>query len=698
MSVEKQIILDGLSADERAETEKEINVLRTFKHPYICAYRDHYFDDEGCHIIMEFADGGTIADRLKNPDENAATTTRGVPQALALDWFTQTCLAMRYVHDRKILHRDLKSANIFLLGDTVKIGDFGLARVMSSKTAMAETVLGTPYYMSPELCKGERYDHKSDVWALGCILYEMCTGLPPFQANNFGALVLKIITGRFTPLDEDKFSPQVARIVSSMLMLDPADRPPLHEILAEPLLAEHVAKWTPTGEAAGVSRHIKDKAAGLAVAIPAPVDAGDDDAQDNADAPKSAADRLRESDGPLTPSGRQSPGVLSNSTAQHNHGGVLPGVYYFGTGGQRPHLVEALLGINADIVDVAVGGRDVRPFFVALTADGDMYAWGAGGDGQLGLGTSQDLKTPRLISELGHVRCISAGTDHVLACTQDGLTFAWGACEEGQLGLGSEEDFAVPTLVTALSDVFVKQVAAGHEFSLALTDTGDVYAWGSGAEGQLGLGADEIDSQNTPVLVPKLAGKKAVHIAAGASHAAAALENGSCYCWGTADYGRLGQGNAKDHYQPKRVNGLMGKRIVQVECGEHHTIARDERGIVYTFGDNSLGQFGNPERKGGSTEPTPYQVRALMGKQVVQIAAGETHSCALVENGQLFTWGENSFFRLGHSRSGTRGGTPGASERVAKPTLVDTLHEQKVLSVTAWAHVTSVLVAKKDQM
>jgi NIMA (never in mitosis gene a)-related kinase 1/4/5 len=103
-------------------------------------------------------------------------------------------LALEYVHGRKVLHRDLKTQNIFLTGNnTVKLGDFGISKVLENTNRAAMTVVGTPYYMSPEVCQNSPYSYKSDVWALGCVLYELCTLKHAFSADNLLGLVYKIV-------------------------------------------------------------------------------------------------------------------------------------------------------------------------------------------------------------------------------------------------------------------------------------------------------------------------------------------------------------------------------------------------------------------------------------------------------------------------------------------------------------------------
>jgi NIMA (never in mitosis gene a)-related kinase 1/4/5 len=108
---------------------------------------------------------------------------------------------LNYLHVNKILHRDIKSYNIFLTDDdNVRIGDLGVAKIISDTSNFAHTIVGTPYYLSPELCEERPYNQKSDVWALGCVLYEMCCLRHPFEATSQAALALKIIKGKYKPI------------------------------------------------------------------------------------------------------------------------------------------------------------------------------------------------------------------------------------------------------------------------------------------------------------------------------------------------------------------------------------------------------------------------------------------------------------------------------------------------------------------
>jgi len=100
-------------------------------------------------------------------------------------FFIEMCLGLHYLHSFKILHRDIKTINMFLgRGNQIKIGDLGVAKLLSQTNNMAHTIVGTPYYLSPELCEEKPYNHKSDIWSLGCVLYELCSFRHPFEANN----------------------------------------------------------------------------------------------------------------------------------------------------------------------------------------------------------------------------------------------------------------------------------------------------------------------------------------------------------------------------------------------------------------------------------------------------------------------------------------------------------------------------------
>ena len=177
--------------------QSELDILKSLKHPGIIAYIDWFTQNQGIlAIVMEYAPGGTLANAIAAH----ATTRTHFETHTVFRWLQELTSALQHVHSRRILHRDIKTANVFLTGGEkqhVKLGDFGVSRALSTETNLAETMCGTPYYLSPELIKGTPYAQPSDVWALGVVLFELLCLKRPFDAPNgaLGALVMCISSG-----------------------------------------------------------------------------------------------------------------------------------------------------------------------------------------------------------------------------------------------------------------------------------------------------------------------------------------------------------------------------------------------------------------------------------------------------------------------------------------------------------------------
>uniref|UniRef100_A0A4W3JHJ4 non-specific serine/threonine protein kinase n=1 Tax=Callorhinchus milii TaxID=7868 RepID=A0A4W3JHJ4_CALMI len=232
----KEINILRMSNKEREESRREVAVLANMKHPNIVQYRES-FEESGClYIVMDYCEGGDLFKRIN--------TQKGVlfSEDQIMDWFVQICMALKHVHDRKILHRDIKSQNIFLTKDgTVQLGDFGIARVLNSTVELARTCIGTPYYLSPEICENKPYNNKSDIWALGCVLYEMCTLKHAFEAGNMKNLVLKIIRGSYPPVSLH-YSYDLRSLISWLFKRNPRDRPSVNSLLQKPFLSKRVER------------------------------------------------------------------------------------------------------------------------------------------------------------------------------------------------------------------------------------------------------------------------------------------------------------------------------------------------------------------------------------------------------------------------------------------------------------------------
>ncbi|XP_054590851.2 serine/threonine-protein kinase Nek1 isoform X1 [Nothobranchius furzeri] len=233
----KEIGISGMSSKERQESRREVAVLANMSHPNIVQYKES-FEEGGClYIVMDYCEGGDLFRKINSQ--------KGVlfSEEQILDWFVQICLALKHVHDRKILHRDIKSQNIFLTKDgTVQLGDFGIARVLNSTVDLARTCIGTPYYLSPEICENKPYNNKSDIWALGCVLYEMCTLKHAFEAGNMKNLVLKIIRGSFPPVSVH-YSQELRSLLAQLFKRNPRERPSVSSVLDKPFLFCRIEKF-----------------------------------------------------------------------------------------------------------------------------------------------------------------------------------------------------------------------------------------------------------------------------------------------------------------------------------------------------------------------------------------------------------------------------------------------------------------------
>ncbi|XP_059958660.1 serine/threonine-protein kinase Nek1 isoform X1 [Mesoplodon densirostris] len=233
----KEINISSMSSKEREESRREVAVLANMKHPNIVQYRDSFEENGSLYIVMDYCEGGDLFKRIN--------AQKGVlfQEDQILDWFVQICLALKHVHDRKILHRDIKSQNIFLTKDgTIQLGDFGIARVLNSTVELVRTCIGTPYYLSPEICENKPYNNKSDIWALGCVLYEMCTLKHAFEAGNMKNLVLKIISGSFPPVSLH-YSYDLRSLLSQLFKRNPRDRPSVNSILEKGFIAKRIEKF-----------------------------------------------------------------------------------------------------------------------------------------------------------------------------------------------------------------------------------------------------------------------------------------------------------------------------------------------------------------------------------------------------------------------------------------------------------------------
>ncbi|KAM8995181.1 serine/threonine-protein kinase Nek4 isoform 2-T2 [Ara ararauna] len=232
----KRLNLKNASNRERKAAEQEAQLLSQLKHPNIVTYRESWQGEDGLlYIVMGFCEGGDLYHKLKEQKGQL------LPESQVVEWFVQIAMALQYLHEKHILHRDLKTQNVFLTRtNIIKVGDLGIARVLENQYDMASTLIGTPYYMSPELFSNKPYNYKSDVWALGCCVYEMATLKHAFNAKDMNSLVYRIIEGKLPPMPKD-YSPELVEIIRTMLSKRPEERPSVKNILRQPYIKHQIS-------------------------------------------------------------------------------------------------------------------------------------------------------------------------------------------------------------------------------------------------------------------------------------------------------------------------------------------------------------------------------------------------------------------------------------------------------------------------
>lgn len=240
----KKVKMVKLSEREKQNALNEVRILASINHSNIIGYKEAFFEDSTSSlcIIMEYADGG---DMMKLINTHKKKGTRFSEKEVWY-YFIQIVRGMKALHDLKILHRDIKCANIFLTKDgTVKLGDLNVSKV--AKKGLLHTQTGTPYYASPEVWKDRPYDNRSDIWSLGCVLYEMMMLNPPFRAANMNGLYQKVMRGLYDPI-HSSYSKDLQFMVRNCLQVQPTSRPTTDKLLAMPIITTHMSETLESAE------------------------------------------------------------------------------------------------------------------------------------------------------------------------------------------------------------------------------------------------------------------------------------------------------------------------------------------------------------------------------------------------------------------------------------------------------------------
>ncbi|XP_044114855.1 secretion-regulating guanine nucleotide exchange factor isoform X3 [Neovison vison] len=297
--------------------------------------------------------------------------------------------------------------------------------------------------------------------------------------------------------------------------------------------------------------------------------------------------------------------------------------------------------------------REPSASAAAPAAAAAFFSWGANSYGQLGLGHKEDVLLPQQLSDFYKPECIrriTGGGGHSAVVTDDGGLFVCGLNKDGQLGLGHTEDILYFTACRSLLGCPILQVACGWDFTIILTESGQVLSCGSNSFGQLGVphGARRC-------VVPQaieLLREKVVCIAAGLRHALAATANGVVFQWGTglASSGRrLCPGQTLPPFltarEPSRVTGLENSKVTCVLAGSDHSASLTDAGELYVWGSNKHGQLASL----AAFLPMPQKIEAhcFQNEKVTSVWSGWTHLVAQTETGKVFTWGRADYGQLG---------------------------------------------------
>ncbi|XP_076788262.1 putative E3 ubiquitin-protein ligase HERC6 isoform X2 [Arvicanthis niloticus] len=350
--------------------------------------------------------------------------------------------------------------------------------------------------------------------------------------------------------------------------------------------------------------------------------------------------------------------------------------FRWAAGSQQPRHLEAGTGLK--LLQAASGERHS----LLLFSDHRVYSCGDNSWGQLGQRRQQRTKRPELIQALNTlpIDLVSCGKEHSVAVCHKGKVFAWGAGSEGQLGTGEFKEISfMPTKINALNDIKIIQVSCGHYHSLALSEDGHVFSWGSNSQGQLGLGKN-FCSQAIPQKVKSLEGIPLAQVAAGGTHSFALSLTGTSFGWGSNRSGQLAlSGNTikEQIYKPHSIGALKNLSVVYISCGYEHTAVLTEDGQVFTFGGNSSGKL--QHRSGRSS---PQLIKGIDGC-VSQIECGSYHTIAYIcTTGQVVSLGRGS----SHSNNPTHQEAPAENSDITCLLSAEDLVDIEVKDIFAGAH------------
>ncbi|EAR94919.1 Serine/Threonine kinase domain protein (macronuclear) [Tetrahymena thermophila SB210] len=233
----KKVKMMSLSTKEKENALNEVRILASIKSDNIISYKEAFYDEKSSTlcIIMEFATKGDVLQQISEKKKKHSYFEENLIWKYAADML----LGLKSLHDMKILHRDLKGANVFIAEDgSLKLGDLNVSKVQKRDFAYTQT--GTPYYTSPEVWQNRPYDSKCDVWSLGCVLYEIVTLEPPFKGTSMEDLYKRVLRGNFSPINLQRYSSDLQKFIESCLKVEPKMRSSVESLLNHKCIMPHL--------------------------------------------------------------------------------------------------------------------------------------------------------------------------------------------------------------------------------------------------------------------------------------------------------------------------------------------------------------------------------------------------------------------------------------------------------------------------
>jgi serine/threonine-protein kinase len=596
----------------RAMFMDEARIAGTVRHPNVAGVLDVGEDDEGPFIVMEYVDGQPLARLVAAAGERQEP----LPVQLGVRIAIETARGLQAVHEAvssegaplAIVHRDLSPKNVLLGYDgTVRVTDFGIAKALGNSTRTATGVLkGTQGYLAPEVLRFEEPDRRSDLFALGVILFELLAGRRLY-ANTEGFDGARRTLEEPPPdigLERD-VPPALAELLFELLAKDRDERPPsAADVVArlEPVLAELVAEEGALDLGEQVRARFADEQ-------------------------------------------REQRARLAAARAALAAGARRPRRW------RRAAAALALVGVAAALA-LALGVRALRTAPPASAAgrgpwaggwhscasDGDAFAcWGKNNEGQIGSAPTLDTDNRRRVPGVRSVVSAGLGFFHTCACTAAGELWCFGRNVEGQLGTAHGAASTAAVRVTGLDGC--TRVAAGPYHACALRRDRTVWCWGRNDDGQVAWPPS--GPVTAPVRVPAI--DDAVEIAAGGltqGRTCAVRAAGGVVCWGGNEHGLIADGESRPRAGPTEIRGIAD--AVEVTIGGDSICARRRSGALACWGKNGGGQLGDGTRK-PRTSPAPV---ALID-DAIQIATRRWTTCALRRSGEVHCWGTGMFDQLG---------------------------------------------------